>query len=198
MAANVKEQAKTLLATLKTEGKDVPEVVRAANELERLVHNLRHFATTKEQDCASLQRELDAHKTRSTTADRDNANLQSEVDSLKQQLASAKAKRDIMPFQDQLEHIVPGRELSGENHERYRKDLVRLVERYLPDFVRLVRQPTDVIILHQDAFAGSYHAEEYALLGMLIKYAGLYGKKVIVNGTNGETFTEPSKYTPPG
>jgi hypothetical protein len=33
---------------------------------------------------------------------------------------------------------------------------------------------------HQDAFAADYQEDEYALLGMAIKYAGLRGKEVRV------------------
>jgi hypothetical protein len=32
------------------------------------------------------------------------------------------------------------------------------------------------VLLHQDAFAADYQEDEYKLLGMAIKYAGLRGK----------------------
>ena len=35
---------------------------------------------------------------------------------------------------------------------------------------------------HQDAFAADYQEDEYTLLGMAIKYAGLHGKEVQVIG----------------
>jgi len=44
------------------------------------------------------------------------------------------------------------------------------------------------MVLHQDAFAASYHDDEYTLLGMAIKYAGLHGVVVTVIGRNHETF----------
>ena len=44
------------------------------------------------------------------------------------------------------------------------------------------------MLLHQDAFAAGYHDDEYTLLGMAIKYAGLYGVMVTVGGKNHETF----------
>jgi hypothetical protein len=46
----------------------------------------------------------------------------------------------------------------------------------------------DILILHQDAFAAGYDDDEYLLLGMAIKYAGLHGVQVQLIGTNHETF----------
>ena len=45
-----------------------------------------------------------------------------------------------------------------------------------------------VLVLHQDGFAAGYHDDEYVLLGMAVKYVGLYGLTVTVIGTNHETF----------
>lgn len=56
----------------------------------------------------------------------------------------------------------------------------------LPDFVKSVRDDAaEAVIIHQDAFAVDYN--EYELLGMAIKFAGLYGKEVRVIGKNRET-----------
>jgi hypothetical protein len=44
------------------------------------------------------------------------------------------------------------------------------------------------ILLHQDAFAAGLDDDEYTLLGMAIKYAGLYGVIVTVVGKNHVTF----------
>jgi hypothetical protein len=44
------------------------------------------------------------------------------------------------------------------------------------------------MILHQDAFAAGYDNDEYTLLGMAVKYAGLHGVRVMVIGSNHETF----------
>ena len=44
------------------------------------------------------------------------------------------------------------------------------------------------LLIHQDAFAVDY--EEYELLGMAIKYAGLYGKEVRIIGKNRETLSK--------
>ncbi|MFO0843418.1 MAG: hypothetical protein U0797_13635 [Gemmataceae bacterium] len=44
------------------------------------------------------------------------------------------------------------------------------------------------MLLHQDAFAAGYHMDEYTLLGVAVKYAGLYGVRISIGGTNHETF----------
>jgi hypothetical protein len=68
------------------------------------------------------------------------------------------------------------------------------VEAYLPDFVRRIevfhaKDANDsTMVLHQDSFAAGYHDDEYTLLGMAVKYAGLNGVAVKVIGTNHETF----------
>ena len=62
------------------------------------------------------------------------------------------------------------------------------VESKLPDFVRAMRNSgPDAVVLHQDAFAADYQAEEFVLLGQAIKYAGIFGKQVHIVGRNGET-----------
>jgi hypothetical protein len=48
-----------------------------------------------------------------------------------------------------------------------------------------------VVVLHQDAFAADYQEDEYKLLGMAIKFAGLHGKEVRIVGKNRETVTRP-------
>jgi hypothetical protein len=70
------------------------------------------------------------------------------------------------------------------------------VENYLPDFARGVaeiaaqakEERDSTLLLHQDAFAAGYDDDEYTLLGMAIKYAGLHGVSVTVGGRNHETF----------
>jgi hypothetical protein len=68
------------------------------------------------------------------------------------------------------------------------------VKKYLPEFARGVAEivakgeKDSTLLLHQDAFAAGYDDDEYALLGMAVKYAGLYGVNVTVIGTNHETF----------
>jgi hypothetical protein len=53
------------------------------------------------------------------------------------------------------------------------------------------RANDDAVIIHQDSFAADYQDDEYALLGMAIKFAGIYGKEVRIIGTNRETLKEP-------
>jgi hypothetical protein len=65
--------------------------------------------------------------------------------------------------------------------------LTSKIERLLPDFVKTCRQNADVVLIQQDAFAADYQDDEYALLGMAIKFAGLYGKEIRIIGTNRET-----------
>lgn len=69
------------------------------------------------------------------------------------------------------------------------------VPHYLPDFdvaiqkaIAEARDEPPVLILHQDAFAAGYDDDEYTLLGMAVKYAGLRGVTVQIIGKNGETF----------
>lgn len=70
------------------------------------------------------------------------------------------------------------------------------VEHYLPEFANAMEklQPKsddndgDILYLHQDAFASGYDDDEYTLLGMAIKYAGLRGIMVQFIGKNHETF----------
>ena len=50
-----------------------------------------------------------------------------------------------------------------------------------------------LVILHQDAFAADYQEDEYMLLGMAIKYAGLRGKEVRVIGRNRSSFAEEER-----
>jgi hypothetical protein len=48
-------------------------------------------------------------------------------------------------------------------------------------------------LIHQDAFAAEYQEDEYALLGMAIKYAGLRGKEVRVIAKNRSTLREEER-----
>ena len=57
----------------------------------------------------------------------------------------------------------------------------------MPDFLNSCRDKTDVVIIHQDAFAADYQDHEYSLLGKAIKFAGLHGKEVRIIGKNRET-----------
>jgi hypothetical protein len=60
--------------------------------------------------------------------------------------------------------------------------LIATIRRKLPDFAKACADETELVLLHQDAFAAGYQDDEYTLLGMAIKYAGLRGKEVRVIG----------------
>lgn len=67
------------------------------------------------------------------------------------------------------------------------------VEAYLADTVaQMVKDSKakgiEAITFHQDSFAAGYDVDEYTLLGMAIKYAGLHGIPIQIHGTNHETF----------
>jgi len=71
--------------------------------------------------------------------------------------------------------------------------LIATVRKQLPDFARMCASDVETVILHQDAFAADYQEDEYTLLGMAIKYAGLRGKEVRVIGKNRSTLGEEDK-----
>jgi hypothetical protein len=78
----------------------------------------------------------------------------------------------------------------GNQIELARKEanLIAPIETMLPEFARACRAADlPVVILHQDAFAADYQEEEYRLLGMAIKFAGICGKEVHIAGRNRET-----------
>ena len=61
-------------------------------------------------------------------------------------------------------------------------NLVRQIQEALPEFVKACADDVEVVVLHQDSFAADYRDDEYLLLGMAVKYAGLCGKDVHVVG----------------
>ena len=64
------------------------------------------------------------------------------------------------------------------------------IETKLPDFVAAIRNSgNNAVILHQDAFAADYQDAEYVLLGKAIKYAGIFGKQIVIQGRNRETLS---------
>jgi hypothetical protein len=83
--------------------------------------------------------------------------------------------------------------ISGQEIRQRKAALLVEIRRLLPDFVKSCGKNEDLIILHQDSFAADYQQDEYALLGMAIKFAGLHGKEVRIIGTNRETLKESTK-----
>ena len=66
-------------------------------------------------------------------------------------------------------------------------ELVSRIQSSLPEFVKACAAAADMVVLHQDAFAAAYQEDEYALLGMAVKYAGMCGKEVRVISTSRQT-----------
>jgi hypothetical protein len=80
--------------------------------------------------------------------------------------------------------------LNGNETELARKEanLIAGIEKMLPDFARACRaHDNTVVTMHQDAFAADYQEDEYRLLGMAIKFAGICGKEVQIVGANRRT-----------
>jgi hypothetical protein len=63
----------------------------------------------------------------------------------------------------------------------------------LPDFARMCADDSELVMVHQDSFAADYQDDEYLLLGMAIKYAGLRGKEVRVIGKNRSSLSEDER-----
>jgi hypothetical protein len=78
------------------------------------------------------------------------------------------------------------------NDERMQRESspIATIRRKLPDFAKGCADDAELVLLHQDSFAADYQEDEYTLLGMAIKYAGLRGKEVRVIGKNRSTFGE--------
>jgi hypothetical protein len=81
------------------------------------------------------------------------------------------------------------------NDERMQREssLIATIRKNLPDFAKACADDTELVLLHQDAFAADYQEDEYLLLGMAIKYAGLRGKEVRVTGKNRSTIGEEDR-----
>jgi hypothetical protein len=81
------------------------------------------------------------------------------------------------------------------NDERMQREssLIATIRTKLPEFAKSCADDTELVLLHQDAFAADYQEDEYLLLGMAIKYAGLRGKEVRVVGKNRSTLGEEDK-----
>jgi hypothetical protein len=71
--------------------------------------------------------------------------------------------------------------------------MIPTIRKQLPEFAKACADDTELVLLHQDAFAADYQEGEYMLLGMAIKYAGLRGKEVRVIGRNRSSFAEDDR-----
>ena len=54
-------------------------------------------------------------------------------------------------------------------------------------------RPVELVLLRQDAFAADDQEDEYKLLGMTLKYAGLRGKEVRVTGRTAALSVETAR-----
>lgn len=71
--------------------------------------------------------------------------------------------------------------------------LIATIRKKLPEFAKACADDTELVLPHQEAFAADYQDDEYLLLGMAIKYAGMRGKEVRVIGKNRSTLGEEGK-----
>jgi hypothetical protein len=72
--------------------------------------------------------------------------------------------------------------MTDQELEKREKVLRMAMERMLPEFVKSCTDTGVPLLIHQDAFGADY--DEYELLGMAIKFAGLFGKEVRIVGKN--------------
>jgi len=62
--------------------------------------------------------------------------------------------------------------------------VITVIEKMLPEFARACRaHDPPVVIMHADAWAADDQEEEYRLMGLAIKYAGICGQPVRVIAT---------------
>jgi hypothetical protein len=80
--------------------------------------------------------------------------------------------------------------MTNDEHMQRESSLIATIKRKLPEFAKACADDTGLVLLHQDAFAADYQEDEFALLGMAIKYAGLRRKEVRVIGKNRSTLGE--------
>jgi hypothetical protein len=93
------------------------------------------------------------------------------------------------PIQIQGSAILMTRMTNDQRMQR-ESSLIATIRKNLPDFAKACADDTELVLLHQDSFATDYQEDEYTLLGMAIKYAGLRGKEVRVIGKNRNSLDE--------
>ena len=93
------------------------------------------------------------------------------------------------PFKISYSHST----MSNDERMQRESSLIATIRKMLPEFARACADDAELVLLHQDAFAADYQEDEYTLLGMAIKYAGLRGKEVRVIGKNRSTLGEEEK-----
>jgi len=185
------EQKKKALAKINT-------VQRFVGELRQEKATLKQRTEVAEAASEPLREQVDKLTSQLT-------NTSHELEVTKQRLKSAQAalarERSVTARdtpQERLAHLIAGPDQPSADtpeerqldRQKRRKQLHNLLPELLPDFNGHVLSEVDVIYLHQDAFAAGYHADEYTMLGMAIKFAGDHGKVVNFHGLSGETCGE--------
>ena len=79
--------------------------------------------------------------------------------------------------------------MNSDERMQRESSLIATIRKKLPEFAKACADDMELVV-HQDSFAADYQDDEYALLGMAIKYAGLRGKEVRVIGKNRGSFDE--------
>lgn len=70
------------------------------------------------------------------------------------------------------------------------KELIKIVEAKVPSIRKNIKRCKKIdarFLFHQDTFAADFQESEFLLLGMVIKYVGIYGIEIIIVGKNRET-----------
>jgi len=181
-------------------------VTRFVGELRQEKSALKQRAEKAEAESEPLREQL--HELKSQLSD-----VRRELDTTQQQLSSttqhldhaenhliaATLVEDCDTPQGRLAHLIPGPEQPSAStpagrkaaRQKRRKQLHNILPEALPPFnLQVLEAKGDMILVHQDAFACDYHADEYTMLGMAIKFAGDHGKSVSIHGWSGETCGE--------
>lgn len=101
--------------------------------------------------------------------------------------------RAAIPPAGPVLELIPGPDQVSPSHDELLSRVAlmeRTARRYLPDMVKAVHESKAegaMLLLHQDSFAVDYQVDEYTLLALTIKYAGLHGVPVQIMGVNRET-----------
>jgi hypothetical protein len=83
--------------------------------------------------------------------------------------------------------------MSTDERMKRESHLIATIKKQLPEFAKACAVDSNMVVLHQDSLAVDYQEEEYVLLGMAIKYAGLRGKEVRVIGRNRSSLGEEDR-----
>ncbi len=173
---------------------------RRRGEATQALQTMTRFIGELRREKAALKSELASKPARATQEQLDASrqavnDLKLELDRVSQKLRTSDGalRRQTLSetSQARLSQLIKGPDqpkTTAKDERLRREQLRRLLPTYLPDIVEaILTANVDVLTIHQDAFASGYHADEYTLLGMSVKYAGEFGMAVSFSGTNGET-----------